>query len=367
MKILILADPSAAHTKKWANALAAKGLDVYIFGLNVSNPQEYPDIPPEHFFIHNMGETINNKPDGNLSKLKYLKVLPAIKKIIMTVRPDILHSYYASSYGLLGALTNFRPFLVSVWGSDIYSFPQKSVLHKKVIKYVFHKSSMILSTSNVMAGEIQKYTNNDIKIIPFGIDLKKFQKGRNRNIFSDKDIVIGTVKKLEKNYAVDVLIKAFHRLKNLPYGNSLKLLIVGGGIEKNNLENLTKEMGLQDSVHFTGWVPYNQIQEYHKELDIAAYLSINESFGVSILESFACGVPVVASDAVGFKEIVVPNENGIIVEKNNIDETVSALRLFIENKELREQFGENAREYVTKIFNLDENVAQTINLYNNIV
>lgn len=367
MKVLILGDPSAAHTKKWLNALAENGIDIYFFGLLPFVPEEYPAIPREHFFIENMGENINSKSDGSLSKLKYLKTLPAIKKIISDIRPDILHSYYASSYGLLGTLTGFKPFLVSVWGSDIYSFPQKSFLHKMVIEYVLRKSDLILSTSNVMAGEIQRYTNNDIRVIPFGIDINKFYKERKRQIFSTDDIVIGTIKKLEKNYAVDILIKAFKLLVDKYKDKPLKLLIVGGGVEQENLKKLTEELGIQNRVQFTGWVPYNKIQEYHNELDIAACLSINESFGVSILESFACGVPVVASDAVGFKEIVVDRKDGLIVGINNIKETVEALSTFIESKEIREQFGNAAREHVIKNYNLIENVTQTINLYNNII
>lgn len=367
MRILILADPLAAHTKKWINALSLKGIDIYIFGLNPFNPVEYPAIPHNHFFIDDMGPVISNQSDGSYAKLKYLLALPRIKRIIKNINPDIVHSYYASSYGLLGSLSNFRPFLVSVWGSDIYSFPQKSFLHKMVIEHVLSKSNLILSTSNVMADEIRKYTNNDIRVVPFGIDLNKFKKKRRRQIFSDNDIVIGTIKKLEKNYAVDVLLKSFKLLVELYKEKPLKLLIVGGGVELDNLRILTKELSLQDKVCFTGWIPYNKIQEYHNELDIAAYLSINESFGVSILESFACGVPVIASDAVGFKEIVIPGKTGLIVRRNNVEETAEALSAFINNKEMREQFGNAAREYVVKNYDLNENVNQTINLYNNIV
>jgi len=367
MRILVLTDLSSAHSKKWINALIRQGIDVYVFGLTGIVQSEYPLLKSDHCFIEDMGGEISNKSDGNFSKVIYLKALPFIKKIIKKIKPDILHSYYASSYGLLGALMHFKPFIVSVWGSDVYAFPGKSFLHKNVLKYVFNRANFILSTSHIMAEEISLYTKNRIEVIPFGVDMSVFKKNKNRSIFSEDDIVIGTIKKLEKNYAIDVLIKAFKTLKDKYPKKSLKLLIVGGGIEERNLKNLVGALNIQDDVHFTGWVPYSKVNEYHNELDIAAYLSINESFGVSVLESFACGVPVVASDALGFKEIVRHGENGLIVEKNNVEQAVNAFEILLNDQEKRIQFGEAAIKYTSRCFNLVNNVKRTIELYNKIL
>ena len=94
--------------------------------------------------------------------------------ILKTFKPQLLHANYATSYGLLGAMTGFHPFVLSVWGSDVFTFPKKSFAHKMLFKYNLNKADKILSTSRFMSQEISKYTSKKIEITPFGVDLEKF-------------------------------------------------------------------------------------------------------------------------------------------------------------------------------------------------
>ena len=120
MRILILADIASAHMKK----------NIYLlFQANEPNP----------------GVTFSQK-------ILYFRFLPKLKLILKRFKPDILHAHYASSYGLIGALSNYRPFIVSVWGSDIYSFPKEGLLKRKILQFVLKKSDVICSTSYAMAG-----------------------------------------------------------------------------------------------------------------------------------------------------------------------------------------------------------------------
>src|SRR5690606_14490213 len=112
--------------------------------------------------------------ENQLSKLNYLKAYRQVKRIIREFKPDILHAHYASSYGLIGALSSFHPFVLSVWGADIYNFPHISPLHNAIIRYNIRKADMILSTSKIMKTETMKYTPKEIVVTPFGIDIEKF-------------------------------------------------------------------------------------------------------------------------------------------------------------------------------------------------
>lgn len=97
-----------------------------------------------------------------------------------------------------------------------------------MLKYNLKKADKILSTSNVMAKETKLYTNKDIEVTPFGIDIEQFKPMVFESLFDKDDIVIGTVKSLEEVYGIEYLIRAFKiisdKYENLP----LKLLIVGG-------------------------------------------------------------------------------------------------------------------------------------------
>ena len=137
MKILLLADPSSSHTIKWANALFENGMDVFLFGLSEFDPSPYdPDIKIESLKTPSF---IKSRLNGNILKSVYVTKLPALKRVIKSFKPDILHSHYAASYGFLGALTGFHPFINSVWGIDISIFPNVSFLHRNIIKYTLEK------------------------------------------------------------------------------------------------------------------------------------------------------------------------------------------------------------------------------------
>ena len=151
MKIFLLSDVNSIHTLKWANSLSNLGHSVFVYGLNpLFRTDYYPNVK---IFTASIPQSRAFASSTSLSKLSYLKYISEIKALLNLYHPDILHAHYASSYGLLGALTNFHPFIVSVWGTDIFNFP-KSFAGRTVIKYVLSKADQILSTSNVMAKEI---------------------------------------------------------------------------------------------------------------------------------------------------------------------------------------------------------------------
>ncbi|MHB1688488.1 MAG: glycosyltransferase family 4 protein [Ignavibacteriaceae bacterium] len=364
MKILMLADPGSPHTIKWVNNLSKKNVDIFLFGLTEFNSNNYSSI--QHLKIHslNLEGKVFAKKDGSPSKLNYLKAVPAIKKIIKEFVPDILHAHYASSYGLLGSLTGFHPFIISVYGSDVYNFPRKNIITKNLLKFNFAKADKILSTSNVMAEETKAYTNKQIEVTPFGIDLNVFHPAETKANFFDKDdVVIGTVKSLEDKYGIEYLIKAFKIVKDKHPELPLKLLLVGKGSRENQFKKLSIELGISSVTKFTGFINYDQIQDYHNIIDIPVFVSIEESFGVSVLEASACAKPVIVSDAGGLTEVVEKDVTGLIVNKKSVTQTAEAIEKLLLNKDLRLRLGINGREKVKKFYDLKNNISQMISIY----
>lgn len=361
-RILFLADVNSAHTRKWAELLTEKGFIVGIFSLNPVKSHWFEAFPAITIFQAERGNKTGN--DSDISKIKYLRHWNTLQKVILEFNPDILHAHYATSYGLLGAMSKFHPFVISVWGSDVFEFPQKSFLHKALLKFNLRAADAVLSTSNIMAKETARYTDHPITITPFGIDLNKFKKQKVKSIFNENDIVIGTIKSLEHIYGIDILIRSFKKVLDLNLNLSLKLLIVGGGSKANDYENLVNELGIKGSVVFTGKIEYERIVEYHNMIDIFVNVSRNESFGVSVLEASACETPVVASRVGGLVEVVEDNNTGVLVGSENILEVVKAIEKLVCNVELRNKMGENGRIMVQQRYDLSKNVNELIAVYN---
>lgn len=361
MKILLLSDPSNPHTIRWANSLQERGIDVFLFGLSKFDTSPYnPEIKMDSL---NTPAFVKNKLNGNFLKSIYLLKLPALKKVIKSFKPDILHSHYTASYGFLGSLSGFHPFINSIWGIDIYIFPKVSFIHKNIIQYALSKADAITSTSKMMAVEAKKYSNKDITVIPFGIDLEMLKPVKVKSLFDENDIVIGTVKQLEHKYGLEYLMKAFKLLKDKLKNISLKLLIVGSGSMESKLKKLSEDLNINNQTVFTGKIPHNKIVEYHNMMDIEVYLSDYESFGVSIIEASACEKPVVVSNVGGLPEVVDDGKTGFIVPPANPQKAAEAIEKLIVNINLREKFGKAGREKVSSLFRWDYNVNQMIDFY----
>lgn len=364
MKILLLADPNSTHTQRWAKSLVAKGLDIYIFGLSPAPEDIYADSPQIKTYSGRINTSVSKQDKGIFSKLVYLGVLSELKNLINDIKPDIVHAHYATSYGLLGALSGFHPLIISVWGSDIFDFPTKSIFHKALLEFNLSRADKILSTSHAMAGETARYTNKSIEVTPFGIDLGLFSRGDAAvDLFNDDDIVIGTVKSLEKVYGVEYLIHGFKILKDKYPRLPLKLLIVGGGSQEGFLRTMTKALGIEKDTVFTGPVPHKLLPRYYNRISVFAALSNRESFGVAVIEAAACGKPAVVTDVGGLPEVVDDNRTGIIVPPADPKKAAEAIEKLLFNKDLYENMGNAARKKVEELYNWDDNVEQMIRIY----
>jgi len=353
-KILILSDVNSAHTEKWVCALLANNFEIYLFSLRKSKTTWYENLSDFQYSIQE-----KNNSTSLTSKLIYFKAVPKIKQIIKTFKPDFVHAHYASSYGLLGALSGFTPFYISVWGSDVYDFPQKSIVTELALKYVFKKASKIFSTGDVMAEEIGKYTDKKIEIVSFGVDVNKFQPIKQGKV--SKCIQIGVIKSLEYIYGIDILIKAISEV--VQSHQNVRLRIVGGGRLLSEYKQMVLDLNLSEYVVFVGKVPYDRVVEEYQKLDVFVNPSRFESFGVSILEASSCGLPVIATRAGGQVELVNENETGLLVEPESAAKLADAMNQLINEEDVRVNMGFKGREFVVRNYTLKSSILSMVSHY----
>lgn len=367
MRILLLSSANSIHTKRWVISLAQRGIEICLFSLDKNNDTEY--LKFANIKIVDGEFQSNSSKDGEMSKITLVGYLPKLLKTIKNFNPDILHAHYATSYGLLGALSGFNPFVLSVWGSDVYDFPKVSFVHKLMVQFNLYRADRVLSTSHVMALETKQYTNKEIDVTPFGIDLLKFKNTQVDSIFSPETIVVGTVKALSSKYGIDYLIKAFKIVLEKNPHLPLKLMIVGEGEDKEKLIQLCENLKISNDVVFVGKVDNNLVPNYLNMMDVYVALSTldSESFGVAIVEASACEKPVVVSNVGGLPEVVDNNKTGFVVESKNPQEAANSIEKLILNKDLRIDMGKAGREKVSEQYNWDDNVSLVVDIYTNLL
>ena len=358
MRVAFLAGQNSIHTVRWANAMVKKVSELHL--LTMHQPSDPIDSKVQIYQLPYKaphGYFFNRKP---------------LRKLLAKIQPDLLHVHYASGYGTLGRLSDYRPLLLSVWGSDVYDFPATSFLHRNLVAANLRQADWVGSTSEVMAKQTASICPDlELSITPFGIDTDKFYPIARQ----DKNyITIGTVKKLAHKYGIDILLKAFALAKEMvstdsDRANKLRLTIVGDGKQRKELESLARQLKIADVTNFVGAVPHDRVPDYLNQFDIyvAASRLDSESFGVAVLEASACGLPVVVSDAGGLPEVVQNEVTGYIAPKENVEATAKAIVKLIQNPGDRDRFGAAGRQLVLDRYVWDENVELMREVYGRIL
>ncbi len=360
-RILLLSDIDSEHTEKWALGLAAGGVQVGLFSFRSASKQWYKGAA-NITLLHSVG--MSGYKSSFFSKLSYLRALPALKHAIKEFRPDVVHAHYATSYGLLGRMSGFHPFFISAWGTDVMKFPDTNFLFKRVLRKNLAAADLVLATSNAVIDFIHKVIPGlPVKVVPFGVDTQKFSPQGLSKLQGENALVISCIKSLEKIYCIDVLIEAFALLKKRHPDKNLRLMIVGQGSEKENLEALVRQRGLVNDVLFTGRISFSEVADYHNRAAIAVNISEYESFGVSVIEAMACGKPVVVTSVGGLKEIVKEGEEGLMVPVRDVEKTAAAIEKLVFDEKLREEMGKKGREKVMRLYNWNDNLEEMLNIY----
>ena len=351
MKIAVLAPSKSIHTHKWALFYQSKGIDVKVFTFKDHYSEDNAKQVPTEIL-----------PKVLPGKASYIAAAPALKKMLKEWNPDILHSHFISSYGLLGAIVDYKVHFVSVWGKDIFDFPRKNKLNEKLVRFTLSKATAICSTSHIMAKETNLYTNRPVYVTPFGVDLEKFYPKTEAKETNGK-IIIGTVKALEDKYGIADLVNGF-ALFHKDHPNS-ELLITGDGPQRQEYEQLADELGISNVTTFTGKVPNTEVPAIIRSMSIFAVPSTedSESFGVAAVEAMACGVPVVVSNVGGLPEVVVKDVTGIVTDKESPDQLAAAFVKLAQNDDLRIGMGKAGVAHVKDNYSWIDNANYMLSLY----
>ena len=369
----MVSDAGSIHTKRWVSSLVAKGVDVALFSITPVSDDFYEKTSCRCYSMDLFD--YKGKTFGAVrGLLGHFDAVRFLKRVISLEKPDILHAHYATSYALVAALTGFHPFIVSVWGSDVYEFPYKSRTNAFAVRYILSRADKVLSTSSRMAVQTSLFYDGDIEITPFGVDTDLFCRAKKTpsavsGKSSDDTFVFGTVKTLSGKYGIDILLRAFARLQEMLSGDErrTRLEISGKGKDREKLESMAAELGIADKVVFRGFVPHEMLPEVFSRLDVAVFLSREESFGVAAVEAMSCSCPVVVSDADGFTEVVENGVSGLIVPREDYDAAARAMLRLMNDSKLRENLGNNARLRVEKYYRWEDNVMTMKNIYEKVI
>ncbi len=231
----------------------------------------------------------------------------------------------------------------------------------------FTKKAIAISQAVMKSCVVKRRINeNKLRVLPNGIMFDKFIPASKEQIIKEKTSlrvgsakhIVGTVARLRKEKGIKYLIEsALDVLKQFP---ETFFLLVGDGPLREELENLSEELGIKEKIIFAGF--YDDIPMMLSIIDIFVAPSITEGLGLGILEAMAMAKPIVASNVGGIKEILKDNETGLLVPAESPKILSEKIVYLLKNESEAMVLGINARE-VSKNYDINLCVKKLENYY----
>ncbi len=155
--------------------------------------------------------------------------------------------------------------------------------------------------------------------------------------------LIGYLGRIKKYKSVDHLLKAFRIVRSQV--KNAKLMVIGDGDGLPELKRLSQSLGISDAVTFAGFVPLEEKVRLINEMHLVVNTSAKEGWGLTVTESNACGVPVVASDVPGLRDAVKSGETGLLYEYGNIEQLAEYILKLLHDEPMRLRFAAAAKLY----------------------
>ena len=263
-----------------------------------------------------------------LNPFRWISIIGTLKRIIKKWRIELIYTNSIYAYFVLvPALAGTGIPVICGQHADIH--PKKAGK-----RFLWRLSGQLIArgpvgwitVSNHLKSQLESFGVRPalIHCIPNGVDLNRFNpsnrgKGKRKELgIPDDALIIGTTGRLHPGKGQDRLIEISDRIKQ--GGIEHHLVVIGAETStaceslkfETRLRRMIKEKDLENSVHLLGF--RDDLPLILPEVDIYVSLSYAESFGLSVLEAMACGVPIVALGVGGLKDLVIPGENGFLVD-----------------------------------------------------
>jgi len=337
---------------RYINYLKNSGIDVFAV-TNKINPsldvKQYELKYGLPLFVSSQNSAFRNA----ISPLSILHV----KNILRKEKPDIVHAHYTSSYGFIGALTNFKPLIISVWGSDVLLNQTKYFgILKRMSSFALKKASLIICDGVEVQKTVSSLGGKNIKLIYFGVDTDKFKPNKNKD--NTLNIII-SLRNHEPLYDVETFVKAI-AIVNEKHLNSY-FIVAGSGSQTEYLKKLSEHYPIE----FPGNIDSNY---YLNQSHIYVSTSKSDSgLSVSTGEAMACELPVVVTDFGDNNRWINDGVNGYLFPVGDYKILAEKIISLIDNKVMQKKMGEINRKIVEINFNEKIEMKKVIVLYKKLV
>jgi glycosyltransferase involved in cell wall biosynthesis len=357
MKILYFSRNYTPHDYRFLSALAKTEHQVFFLQLEASRRQTEDRPVPE-----NIRQILWAGGKREFRWRDVPRLTFALRRIIKTLDPDLIHAGPVQTCAFLTALSGFPRLLTMSWGYDLVMDADQSAWMRWVTRYTLRRSAFFTSDANVTRNKAIAFgmQPQHTRVFPWGVDLQAFTpKPFSRS--KAPTLTLFCSRAWEPIYGVDVLAKAFVKVASAnPHVN---LILLGGGSQGNYLRQILMNGGVLERVHFGGHVSQRELPRWYHMADLYISPSHVDGTSVTLLEALASGLPCLVSDIAGNREWIENGVNGWLFRDGDADDLAEKIFYAIEHRGEFHRLGQQARKTAEERADWEKNFAQLLEAY----
>ena len=325
MKLCLIGDSGSVHLRRWV-AHFSKSAEVVVIS---DSPSEIAGIKVLTVFKKGAG-------------LRNLLRIPRLRREVRNLAPDIVHGHYLTVGGLYASLSGGARIVGSAWGSDVYYGPQRSIMERRILRFVLKRCELVFAGTRDMGERVRRFGyNGPLSIFRWGVDPDLFKKGQSHGT---PEFRIISIRPCDSIYNPIEVVLGFKQA--LPDIGSSYLYVFDFGDTADAIHKLVEgDPGLTARVRFLGKRPLGEMPAVYNSGDLAISVPNSDSAAASVLEAMACELPVLASNIANMREWIEDGTNGFLAEPKSAAISGVLRKAYAVRKRLPEM-GRRAREKV---------------------
>ncbi len=291
-----------------------------------------------------------------------------IKQIINNEKPDLINAHTPVPFiaDVVSSVKGKIPLVVTYHtGSMIKGKLIPDIIigiyERFFLRILLNRAKRIIYVSRFVRDSLLKDVIGKSHLISPGVDLNLFKPIKKKKNIIFQILTIGGLRKAESYKRLEDIFYAVKELIN--QDKIVNLVSVGEGDNLDYFKDLSKKLNIQRYVTFKGQLDKEELVRQYQVSNALVLASINESFGMVLIESMACGTPVIGAKNGGIKEVISDGKDGLLYTPKNVSELTKAISKLISNKTLRAEMGKQGHVKVVKDYGWDKKIENTNKLF----